>query len=124
MKKIITLTIIGLIFTACDFRANVVMPEQPKTEKELITLRHKIEMAEKEIAILETINESIHKWDSKDPVKIFSKKTIKEYYTLLDRVNDSGELVEMEMEIVKNSERIYDLLSRIQMWNDAIYKFY
>lgn len=120
--NIIMFAIISLCFTACDLKTNVVMPEQPKNEKEITILVQKIEMAEREIAILETINESIHKWDSKDPVKIFSKKTIKEYYILLDRVNDSGELVEME--IVKNSERIYDLLSRIQMWNDAIYKFY
>lgn len=127
MKKIIILAIIGLQFTACDFRANVVMPEQPKDEKELIILRHKIEMAEKEIAILETINESIDKeHGSKRAVKIFDKAAFRTYYILdsLNQVNRiyGGEI--WQMEIVKNSERIYDLLGRIQMWNDAIYKFY
>lgn len=122
MKKIITLAIIGLLFTACDFKANVVMPEQPKDEKELIAHRHKIEMAEKEIAILEAINESIEKGHGvKEASKIYSKSEI-ELFKLLDKHNP-GEIT-WEMEIVKNSERIYDLLGRIQMWNDAIYKFY
>lgn len=125
MKKIITLIIIGLLFTACDFKAHVVMPEQFKDEKELIVLRHKIEMAEKEIAMLETINESIEKgYGSKYSDKIYSKASIKSYYILdsLNQVHYHSEI--WEMEIVKNSERIYDLLGRIQMWNDAIYKFY
>ena len=120
--NIIMLAVIGLCFTACDFKTNVVMPEQPKAEKELIAHRHKIEMAEKEIAILETINESIEKeYGAKLVNKIDSKSAIEDW-KLLDKYQP-GEIT-WEMEIVKNSERIYELLNRIQMWNDAIYKFY
>lgn len=120
--NIIMLAIIGLYFTACDFKANVVMPEQPKNEKEITILVQKIQIAEREIAILETINESIEKENSKKtPTKIYSKASCKDLKHF-DKLYP-GELT-MEMEIVKNSERIYDLLDRIQMWNDAIYKFY